>query len=55
MEDKKQEKINEQEKNQEQKQDVLELIENSLGDVSGGGKLHYKGGDIDENRHWYNR
>ena len=36
MEDKKQEKINEQEKNQKQKQGVIELIEDSLGGVSGG-------------------
>lgn len=52
MEDKKQEKVNEQEENQ----DVLELIGQSLDDVSGGivrGKLHCKGGDIDKNSHWH--
>ena len=36
----------------EKNQDVLELIENSLGDVSGG-VYDLKAPDIDRNKHWH--
>ena len=41
-----------EDKKQEKNQDVLELIEDSLGDVSGG-VYSYKGANIDSNRHWH--
>ena len=47
MEEKKQEKVQDQEKNQ----GMLELIEDSLGGVSGGVK--YKSQNVDNYDHWH--
>lgn len=48
MDEKKLQKEQEKEKNQ----GVLELIEDSLGDVSGG-VYNFKAANIDDNKHWH--